>query len=112
MASTEAYGSTTRILAMPLTLSESDAPLTEHAAKYSTLPFDAGKYEVYLKDTDLSEPQRAEVLQILWSIMSTFVDIGFGVDSVRLSQPQTKDGSLETDAAAEKTSLLCKPSNF
>jgi hypothetical protein len=82
---------------------ETDAPLTEHAAGCGTLPFDARKYQPYFQDMDLSESQRAEVLQILWSVMVTFVDLGFGVDSVRLALPQPKDGPRETDVAAEKT---------
>lgn len=62
---------------------------------------DLREYLPYLDDTHLSEDQKIELLQTLWSIMSAFVDQGFGVDSVHLAQPQHQDGTAETDAAAE-----------
>lgn len=62
---------------------------------------DAREYLPYLADTNLSEDQKLELLQTLRSILSAFVDQGFGVDSVLLARPQHQDGTAETDAAAE-----------
>jgi hypothetical protein len=62
---------------------------------------DLREYLPYLGDMHLSEDQKIELLQTLWSILSAFVDQGFGVDSVHLAQPQHQDGTAETDAAAE-----------
>lgn len=61
---------------------------------------DLREYLPYLGDTHLSEDQKIELLQTLWSIISAFVD-QVGVDSVHLAQPQHQNGTAETDAAAE-----------
>jgi hypothetical protein len=63
---------------------------------------DLREYLPHLDGTNLSEDQKIELLQTLWSIISAFVDQGFGVDSVLLARPQHQDGTAETDAAAEK----------
>lgn len=63
---------------------------------------DLREYLPYLGDTNLSEDQKIELLQTLWSIISAFVDQGFGVDSVHLARPQHQDGTAEMDAAADK----------
>jgi hypothetical protein len=64
----------------------------------SAPPFDPEKYLGYLEDTELSREQRIEYLKVLWSIMTTFVELGFGVDSVQQvlpaleQQDQTAEG--------------------
>lgn len=40
---------------------------------------DVEKYQTWMDDPDLSEEQKAEFLQALWSIVVTFVELGFGV---------------------------------
>lgn len=40
---------------------------------------DVAKYQAYLDDPNLSEEQKEEFLQAIWSIMVSFVDLGFGV---------------------------------
>ncbi len=65
------------------------------------LPLDVERYRMHLGGLDLSETQATELLETLWSILSAFVDQGFGVDSVLLARPQHQDGTAETDAAAE-----------
>lgn len=55
---------------------------------------DISKYREHIKDLDLSEDEETELLENLWGIMSTFVDLGFGVDSVQLlSAPKTQVGA-------------------
>jgi hypothetical protein len=44
-----------------------------------SVEIDTAKYQKYLDDPSLSEAQREEVLRALWSIMTIFVDLGFGV---------------------------------
>lgn len=46
--------------------------------------FNAADYRDALDDFDLSEEQEEELLQTLWNVMSVFVDIGWGADSVQL----------------------------
>ena len=63
----------------------------------STPPFDPDKYRVYLEDTELTEDQQREYLEMLWSIMATVVELGFGLDSVQqvLPAPDETDYKLE-----------------
>ncbi|VAW75398.1 hypothetical protein MNBD_GAMMA13-701 [hydrothermal vent metagenome] len=68
-------------------LSAQGAPVGE------TPTCDLDKYREHVEDFDLSEADQTELLQILWSIMAAFVNLGFGVDSVQLlkaeaSQPE------------------------
>lgn len=46
------------------------------------LTFDAAEYLQYLEDMPLTEAQKVEFLQTLWTIMAAFVNYGWGVDSV------------------------------
>ncbi|QQG35158.1 MAG: hypothetical protein HYS17_06180 [Micavibrio aeruginosavorus] len=48
----------------------------------SVLPFDAERYMANIADLDMTYAQKVEFLRVLWDIMSAFVDLGFGVDSV------------------------------
>jgi hypothetical protein len=40
---------------------------------------DAGRYSPYLDDIDLTDAQKLELLSALWSIMRSFVELGFDV---------------------------------
>lgn len=41
------------------------------------LELDPGEYMGYLEDCDLTEAQKVDFLQTLWSIMAAFVELGF-----------------------------------
>ena len=43
------------------------------------LQVDVGKYQRYLDHANLSEAQKKEVIEALWSIMVSFVELGFGI---------------------------------
>lgn len=77
------------------------SPLAQAATGGRASEEDLREYLPYLDDTNFSEDQKLELLQTLRSILSAFVDQGFGVDSVHLARPQHQDGTAETDAAAE-----------
>lgn len=65
------------------------------------LSFNPAKYLNYVDDPHLTDAQKTEFLQTLWTIMSSFVDLGFGVDSVL---PILKQRALEApDDALEET---------
>jgi hypothetical protein len=51
---------------------------------------DIEKYGEYIKNFELSEQEKAELLKTLWMMMAAFVDLGIGVDSIRFlsSSPQ------------------------
>jgi hypothetical protein len=76
--------------------------VTEHQQSSQDAPctgvtgFDASKYSEYVKDFELDEKQQIELLQTLWWIMATFVDLGFGVDSVQRCLPALAEISSET----------------
>jgi hypothetical protein len=71
----------------------------------STPPFDPEKYRAFLEDTELSHEQQTEYLKVLWSIMITFVDLGFGVDSVQQALPSLEQKDLvPQDPGAEPLS--------
>lgn len=44
-----------------------------------SLAVDVEKYQAYLDEADMTEEQKEEFLQALWSIIVSFVDLGFGV---------------------------------
>ena len=49
--------------------------------------FDADEYRDDLAGLDMTKEQQDELLQTLWNIMSAFVDIGWGVDTVQMFLP-------------------------
>jgi len=51
---------------------------------YSALPpLNPADYKQYVEGFDLTEEQTNELLHTLWQIMSAFVDLGWGVDSLQ-----------------------------
>ncbi len=54
---------------------------------WPTLKLNPDDYREDLAEFALTEEQENELLQTLWHIMSTFVDIGWGVDTVPLFLP-------------------------
>ena len=68
---------------------ETPASLPVNAEQHAPapLPLDADKYRPYLEEFDLTEDQKDELLLTLWHILRTFVDIGFGLDSVQMIFP-------------------------
>lgn len=72
------------------------------AAYTSTPPFDAERYRGYLAHTELSQEQQTEYLKVLWSIMTTFVELGFGVDSVQQVLPALEEKNLEGEDPGAK----------
>lgn len=55
------------------------------------LQLDPEKYLAYTSEIDISEEQRIELLKMLWSIMSAFVDLGWGVDRLETCIPALKE---------------------
>ena len=49
----------------------------------SPLPLDVDKYRPFLDEFELTEAQQRELLETLWTMMKTFVELGFGVDPVQ-----------------------------
>jgi len=55
---------------------------------------------------DLTYEQQTELLQTLWNIMSTFVDIGWGVDTVQMCLPELFDADNQDGLAMDSKDLL------
>lgn len=56
-------------------------PFAESAAPVLALPaFDAATYRAHIAPFALTEKQERELLETLWSIMYTFVELGFTTD--------------------------------
>jgi hypothetical protein len=60
-----------------------EAPSVAQVHRTRGSPEHLREYLVHLDHTQLSEAQKLEVLQALWSIMSTLVDLAFGTDPVQ-----------------------------
>jgi hypothetical protein len=58
---------------------ESGLAKTFDASARPVLAVDVKKYEALLDDPSLSEAQKEEFLRALWSVVVTFVELGFGV---------------------------------
>lgn len=63
---------------------------------------DVEKYKAFLDGSDMTESQKEEFLQALWSIVVTFAELGFGVhplqqvcDDDSESEPGRKDKEFE-----------------
>jgi hypothetical protein len=85
--------------ASPL-LDRESAPVVGNSTYPQPLRLDVERYRVHLKGLDLTEEQATEVLQTLWSILETFVDEAFGVDSFTLARPQPEVATPPAEAAA------------
>ena len=71
----------------------------------SRLPFDPEKYRKYLAETGWSEKVQDECLETLWNMMSTFVDLAWGDDSVQTVLKTERPSSPENlQPKAQRTS--------
>lgn len=57
--------------------------------------FDVSRYEHFLDDQGLSAEQKRAMLEALWSIIVSFVDLGFGVHPVQQACGQNGDEESE-----------------
>lgn len=62
----------------------------------SAPPPDIEKYLPFVEEFDVTDAQKIEFLQTLWSIMSAFVDLGWGVDSVQRILPAWREISMDS----------------
>lgn len=60
---------------------------------------DVEKYKAFLDDPSLSEAEKEDFLQALWSIIVTFVDLGFGVHP--LQEVCAREGEHSDDELKE-----------
>lgn len=60
---------------------------------------DYEKYLHFLDDEDLDESQKITLLESLWSILLSFVDLGFGIHPVQQAIEDKKEISVEENSA-------------
>ena len=60
-------------------------------AERPALTIDRELYEKYLEDSDLSDAEKREFIETLWSIMVAFVDLGFGLHPLQQACEQQRD---------------------
>ena len=58
-----------------------ELPLDPSCSAPFTLDYEA--YAPYLEDSNMSEAQKREFLETLWSIIVSFVDLGFGAHPIQ-----------------------------
>ncbi len=56
-----------------------------HQLRKKRLEVDLERYQAYIDDNDLSDQQKAEFLNALWTVIVAFVDFGYGVHPVQSS---------------------------
>lgn len=63
-----------------------------------TPPFDPQQYRAYVGDLDFTDEQKDELLRTLFSIMSSFVRLGFSVEAVQYVLPALAQNASETES--------------
>jgi len=61
--------------------------LAREAGQSNALTVDYALYERYLADSGLSDAEKQEFLDALWSIIVSFVDLGFGIHPLQQANP-------------------------
>ena len=69
-----------------------------------TLTIDWDLYGGYLADSDLSDAQKRDLIETLWSLVVACVDLGFGIHPLQQTGGPNRD--LATFIGAEATELL------
>ena len=82
---------------------------TANAPRMLTL--DVDRYQKYLDDADLSDAQKQDVLEALWSIIVNFVDLGFGVHPVQRACGQPSEVGSESSTQGDDVINCNEPIN-
>ncbi|MCB1451415.1 MAG: hypothetical protein KDJ67_15120 [Nitratireductor sp.] len=78
-----------------------------------TIQFDAEEFVHHLREYDLSDDEKIEYLQTIWSIVLQFVDLGFGLHPIQQACGQKENSDLvcgiaDSDALYLPHSTLCE----
>lgn len=65
-----------------------------------SVEIDVARYQAYLEDEALSPAQKEEIIHALWTILSSFVELGFGVHPTQQSCGQVEE-TLEVPSDGE-----------
>lgn len=50
---------------------------------WPALQLDVEYYQAFLDDEDITDEQKKELIETIWNIVVTFVDLGFGIEPVQ-----------------------------
>jgi hypothetical protein len=92
-----------------------DIPQDNHIvpAIPKTLTLDMALYEHYLEDSLLSDPEKQELLQMLWNLMCEFVLLGFGVSPIQqvIQAKAVSAANFATGLDLDQVESSCKTVN-
>lgn len=74
---------------------ENRAAETSDPTDRPVLQLDVDYYQSFLDDEDLSEAQKKELLETIWNIVVTFVDLGFGIEPVQVAIEAGKNNTQD-----------------
>jgi len=80
----------------PQASAKAGADFTSASAK-PAITIDYALYDQYLEGMDLTEFQKREFLDTLWSIIVNFVDLGFGVHPLQLAMEASSNAACDKD---------------
>jgi hypothetical protein len=63
------------------------------------LQFDAQEFAHFLDESDLTQDQKLEYIQTVWSIVLQFIDLGWGVNSIPVALPEYAE--ISSDAPGD-----------
>lgn len=89
-------------MTQPTDIDRPEEAASDRRAFRPTLTVDWETYGKMLEDSDLTEDQKREFIETLWSIVVNFVDLGFGIHPLQQASEQELDlKNLLRDASAE-----------
>jgi len=78
-----------------------DPKETEHVVHdYPALEFNPEEFAHFIEDFDLSDAEKREYLDMIWSIIVSFVDLGFGIHPVQQACGKRTDNLLKSALTA------------
>lgn len=75
-------------------------------AKRPVITLDVSLFEEYLADSSLTDDQKREFLEVLWSIIVGFVDLGFGIHPVQQALPEGACEKIAENGGTDGAHLL------
>ena len=90
---------------LPTDTEKSCSKSDSDCAALAPLKLNPDEYREELAEFDMTKEQQDELLQVLWDIISTFVNIGWGVDTVQMFLPDIF-GEVAPDFDADSEKLL------
>lgn len=87
-----------------------------HHAGRTPIPFDVTRYMHFIEDPSLNDLQRRQMVEALWAIVLSFVDLGFGLHPAqqacgKLEEPLANKSGTDSDGGKVTAYSLTKTFN-